>query len=144
MKNALLVTTALLLNYSANAYANECGIPYKEANISIIADTLASKVMGKHLIDFEKPTPIKNRKMPWTLSEQEDVREFIEDILRKNNKATRDGQTKLAIESKELASDRIGWWEDTTGTYVVYNPNEQECGTAFRPPSGKEYYDNET
>ena len=124
--------------------SNKCGLEFNDDNISAIADTIASKVIEEHKDDFKHPNPIKNKTMPWTLSTQEDIREFVEDILRKNNIASRDGATALNVESKDMSSDRIAWWENNTGTYVVYNPDEDECGSAFRPSSGKEYYDNDS
>lgn len=120
--------------------SGECGLEFKEENISTIADTIAAKALAEHKDHFVHPKPIKNRKMPWTLSTKEDLREFIEDILRKKSKASRDGSSDLSVESKEMSSDRVAWWEDKTGTYVVFNPDEEECGSAFRPDKGKERY----
>jgi len=129
---------------SANASAGDCGAEYSDENIPTIADTLAAKAVQDHKDEFASPTPKKNRKMPWTLSSKEDIREFVDDILRKKKKATRDGQTKLDVTSKELSNSRIAFWENKTGTFVVYDPKNDDCGTAHRPDNGKEDYDDAT
>ena len=35
------------------------------------------------------------------------------------------------------------YWHDETGTIVIYNPNNNDHGTCFRPTNGKTYYDNQ-
>jgi len=44
--------------------------------------------------------------------------------------------------SKGLVNDRSAYWATPTGTVVIVNLNVDDCGTAFRPNSGMEYYDN--
>lgn len=39
-----------------------------------------------------------------------------------------------------VTKDRIKFWEDTTGTLIVYDPNHDDCGTAHRPDKGKDAY----
>jgi filamentous hemagglutinin len=43
---------------------------------------------------------------------------------------------------KPLKNGRYGWWNDSSGTVVIYDPNSPDGGTAFRPTAGKSYYDN--
>jgi hypothetical protein len=53
-----------------------------------------------------------------------------------------DGIVENPTESKELLRDRNAYWDDTTGTVVITDPNSSDGGTAFRPDKGKDYYDN--
>jgi len=46
--------------------------------------------------------------------------------------------------SKTLSNGRKAWWWSATGTFVVFNPADSDCGTAFRPTDGKAYYDRQT
>ena len=46
--------------------------------------------------------------------------------------------------NKTLGGGRKAWWFAATGTFVVFNPADSDCGTAFRPGLGKSYYDNQT
>ena len=144
MKIVTAVSASIIFMCSANAYAGNCGAEYKDENISTIADSLAIKALQDHRDEFKSPAPKQNKKMPWTLSTQEDIREFVDDILSKKKKATRDGQTKLNVTSKELSKNRIAFWENETGTFVVYDPDNNACGTAHRPDNGKKDYDEAT
>ena len=51
-----------------------------------------------------------------------------------------------AIESagaeKALANGRYAWWDDTSGTAVIFDPASPDLGTAFRPKNGKPYFNN--
>ena len=42
-----------------------------------------------------------------------------------------------------LSGARHKWWDTTTATFVVFNPKDNDCGTAFKPTAGKSYYDNQ-
>jgi filamentous hemagglutinin len=44
--------------------------------------------------------------------------------------------------SKKLARARRAYWDDTTRTVVIRDPNSPDMGTAFRPRDGKAYFDN--
>ena len=44
--------------------------------------------------------------------------------------------------SKRLARDRQAYWDEETGTVVIEEPNTTDGGTAFKPFSGKIYYEN--
>jgi hypothetical protein len=46
--------------------------------------------------------------------------------------------------NKALSGGRKAWWLASTGTFVVFNPSDADCGTAFRPTDGKAYYDRQT
>lgn len=43
---------------------------------------------------------------------------------------------------KRLANRRHGYWDEDTGTVVIYNARAADCGTAFRPDRGVRYYQN--
>ncbi|WP_118827915.1 polymorphic toxin MafB class 3 [Neisseria meningitidis] len=43
---------------------------------------------------------------------------------------------------KELPRGRTAYWDDKTGTIVIRDKNSDDGGTAFRPTSGKKYYDD--
>lgn len=45
--------------------------------------------------------------------------------------------------NKALSNGRKAWWWSPTGTIVIFDPNNVDCGTAFRPTLGKSYYDQQ-
>jgi filamentous hemagglutinin len=44
--------------------------------------------------------------------------------------------------SKNLAKGRTAFWDDTSRTIVIKDPNSPDLGTAFRPLGGRAYFDN--
>ncbi len=40
-----------------------------------------------------------------------------------------------------LSGERIAYWDDSSGTVVIFDPNSPDLGTAFRPPNGRAYFD---
>lgn len=42
-----------------------------------------------------------------------------------------------------LGGGRHKWWDGQSGTFVVFNPRDHDCGTAFKPTAGKSYHDNQ-
>ena len=42
---------------------------------------------------------------------------------------------------RQLSGGRTAFWDDVTGTVVIRNPRAADGGTAFRPTSGREYFD---
>lgn len=42
-----------------------------------------------------------------------------------------------------ISNGRYKWWDAGTKTIVIFNPRDNDCGTAFRPTAGKRYYDNQ-
>ena len=148
MKSIIAGIAGLTLLCSAKSYATDDNCDYGSVNedtFDLVAIELGAKAEQEHLGDFTSPTPKKGKKIPWTLDDKHEIAEFVEDIMRKSDEARHDqGQTKLSVESKLLANERVAWWEDNTGTFVIFNPNGDECGTAFRPDQGKKYYEDET
>ncbi|MGY2292801.1 two-partner secretion domain-containing protein [Pseudomonas sp. SDO528_S397] len=43
---------------------------------------------------------------------------------------------------RELSGGRSAYWDDASGTVVIRNPKAADGGTAFRPTSGRTYFDN--
>ncbi|MCB1434654.1 MAG: hypothetical protein KDK75_19665 [Alphaproteobacteria bacterium] len=43
---------------------------------------------------------------------------------------------------KALKRGRKAFWDDKTSTVVIRDPSSKDLGTAFRPRSGKQYFDN--
>ena len=46
-----------------------------------------------------------------------------------------------ASEAKNLSVGRTAFWDETTGTVVIYDPNSPDLGTAFKPVRGRSYFD---
>ena len=43
---------------------------------------------------------------------------------------------------KALGNGRAAWWDDASGTVVIFDPKNRDLGTAFRPSGGRDYFDN--
>jgi hypothetical protein len=43
----------------------------------------------------------------------------------------------------ERFKGKMYFWDDRTGTIIVYDPRNRDKGTAFRPFRGKKYYDDQ-
>jgi SPP1 gp7 family putative phage head morphogenesis protein len=65
------------------------------------------------------------------IKSQKDYQQLIEKIIR-NKKDT-----------KDLKRGRKAYWDEESGFFVVENPNDPDGGTAFRPSSGKAYFDRQ-
>jgi len=44
---------------------------------------------------------------------------------------------------EQISNGRTKFWEDATGTIVIFNSRARDCGTAFRPNQGRRYYDRQ-
>lgn len=44
-------------------------------------------------------------------------------------------------ENEPLQRDRRKFWDRRTGTVVIVDGKSRDCGTAFRPNAGRNYYD---
>jgi hypothetical protein len=44
--------------------------------------------------------------------------------------------------SKQLARGRTAYWDDATSTVVIRDPSTGDGGTAFKPPTSRNYYEN--
>ena len=43
--------------------------------------------------------------------------------------------------TRALRGGREAFWDTFTGTVVIYNPNDPDLGTAFKPTNGRQYFD---
>lgn len=84
--------------------------------------------------EFEKDKVIDGKKFPRdSITTEQQFVDFIKEII--------DSPT----EKKQSPTQPGKWyyWHDETGTIVIYNPNDGDHGTCFRPTNGKTYYDNQ-
>lgn len=44
--------------------------------------------------------------------------------------------------SKPLARGRMAYWDDVTGTVVIRDPRTGDGGTAFKPSTGRSYFEH--
>ncbi|HEX5710363.1 MAG TPA: excalibur calcium-binding domain-containing protein [Sulfuricurvum sp.] len=110
---------------AAFAYA-ECLVTTNEE----IADKIAhGHAWTNHVNEFSEKKRIANIEMPDTqkIATAEDFQNHIITIITTNT-------------PKIIPGNRKVYWDAHTGTIVFYDPNSNDCGTAFRPNDGKEYY----
>lgn len=86
---------------------------------------VAKQIAAGHAYDKHA---VEQDAFPWVKS-REDFRELIARILRN------------PTEWKRLRQGRSAYWDRETGTVVVRDPRNPDGGTAFRPQTGKRYYD---
>jgi hypothetical protein len=129
-----------------------CEYELKPENYVIISITIAEHALKKHADDFVKPAEreaerngkTKKFKFPWSLKDENELGQFIEDILNKRDVSSIDDKTPLNVLSKELANDRVAWIELNTDTFVVFEPSGSGCGSAYRDNFMKRHYDKQT
>jgi hypothetical protein len=98
-----------------------------------IADKIANgHSWGKHSSEFVAGKVIAGLAMPKS-PKVTTVTEFKAHIQSVMGSAT----------NKALSSGRKAYWGAPTGTIVIYDPKNVDCGTAFRPTDGKPYYDRQ-
>ena len=141
---ALLSLTCGNLAYAVNS----CEIELTDENISTIAYEIAGHALDPkkdHAAGFVTPSPKKPnaKKIPWTLDEQTDLAQFISDIMQGLTVASRDDQTPLNVRTRVLANDRVAWVELNTGTFVVYEPTNEDCGSSYRRDYAEEYFNEQ-
>lgn len=98
-----------------------------------IADKIANgHSWGKHSSEFVAGTVIAGLTMPASpkVTNVAEFKALIQSVM---------GSTV----NKALSNGRKAYWTASTGTFVVYDPNSVDCGTAFRPTDGKPYYDRQ-
>ena len=44
--------------------------------------------------------------------------------------------------SKALSKGRKAYWDEDSGTVIIFDPANPDLGTAFRPTDGRLYFDN--
>jgi uncharacterized protein with gpF-like domain len=88
----------------------------------------AEKISRGH--GFENHIVRQSKRYP-DIKNQEENRQLIEKIIREEK------------ETKNLEKGRTAYWDEESGFFVVENPNDPDGGTAFRPSSGKAYFDKQ-
>lgn len=116
----------LLMFTTAFAYA-ECLVTTNEE----IADKIAhGHAWTNHANEFSEKKRIANIEMPDTqkIANAEDFQNYITTIITTNT-------------PKIIPGNRKVYWDAHTGTIIFYDSLSNDCGTAFRPNDGKEYYE---
>lgn len=105
--------------------------PCKETSKGSISSRIANgHSWGKHKDEFVAGKKMAGLAMPST------------------PKVTSSGEFKNHISNvmsgspKKLERGRSAYWDKTTGTIVIHDPNSVDCGTAFRPTAGESYYNS--
>lgn len=121
-----ILYSALFIIVTVSSYA-ECLVNVPEE----IADKIAhGHAWTNHSGEFVEKKRIANIEMPDTqkIGNPEEFQNHISTIM----------MTKTP---KIIPGNRKVYWDDNTGTIVFYDPLSNDCGTAFRPNDGKEYYE---
>jgi translation initiation factor 2B subunit (eIF-2B alpha/beta/delta family) len=92
------------------------------------AKVSAKKIARGH--GFENHIVRQSKRYP-DIKNQEEYRQLIEKIIREEK------------DTKNLKKGRTAYWDEKSGFFVVENPNDPDGGTAFRPSSGKAYFDKQ-
>jgi hypothetical protein len=126
MVNRIFAVCCFLLITTISVYA-ECSVEIPEEVANKIAHGHA---WTNHGSEFSEKKRIANIKMPETLKigNPEEFQNHVTTII----------TTKTP---KIIPGNRKVYWDDNTGTIVFYDPYSNDCGTAFRPNDGKEYYE---
>ena len=82
----------------------------------------AEKIANGHAYD-------KHRNKFPEIQNREDFKKHIEDVINNPDAV------------KPLERGRTAYWDNETGTVVIDSPNDPDGGTAFRPESGRSYFD---
>jgi hypothetical protein len=119
---------ALLLITMSSLHAQCTATTYPE-----VAEKIAhGHSWGKHRSEFAPGVVIAGLAMPASV-QVTNVKEFESHIL----------STVSSSTNKSLSNGRRAFWDYSTGTIVFYDPYNKDCGTAFRPTAGKQYFDRQ-
>jgi hypothetical protein len=119
---------ALLLITMSSLHAQCTATTYPE-----VAETIAhGHSWGKHRNEFVTGVVMAGLAMPSSV-QVTNVKEFESHILSTISSST----------NKTLSNGRQAFWDYATGTIVFYDPYSKDCGTAFRPTAGKQYFDRQ-
>jgi hypothetical protein len=84
--------------------------------------------------EFKKGRRIAGKAFPnESITTREQFAKLLQDIVEK---------TKSKKPSEKFRG-KFYYWDDRTGTFIVYDPRNRDRGTAFRPFRGKKYYDDQ-
>ncbi|MDD2368786.1 MAG: hypothetical protein PHQ90_05740 [Sulfuricurvum sp.] len=118
----------LLLIAMSSLYAQCTATTYPE-----VAEKIAyGHSWEKHRNEFTAGIVMAGLAMPSSV-QVTNVKEFESHILSIISSST----------NKSLSNGRRAFWDYATGTIVFYDPYSNDCGTAFRPTAGKQYFDRQ-
>ena len=93
----------------------------------ITHDDIASKIASGHAWGKHVDDPTGD--LHGEFGSQEEFAAKIKDIITSPD------------DVKDLENGRKAWWNDASGIVVIYNPNDVDKGTSFKPKNGKKYFD---
>jgi hypothetical protein len=128
-KHIVIAVLLLLMLSAAPAMAGTCSA----TTPATIAGKIASgHAWGKHRSEFVSGKNIANLPMPTSprVATIAEFKSLIQSVMASNT-------------NKPLSRRRKAYWGSPTGTIVIYDPVNPDCGTAFRPNDGKLYYDRQ-
>ncbi|MCX6073506.1 MAG: excalibur calcium-binding domain-containing protein [Campylobacterales bacterium] len=126
ISNRIFALYCFLIVTTISVYA-ECLVTTNEE----IADKIAhGHAWTNHSSEFAEKKRIANIEMPdeQKIATTEEFQKHIATIITTNT-------------PKIIPGNRKVYWDAHTGTIVFYDPYSNDCGTAFRPNDGKEYYE---
>ncbi|MDP3464593.1 MAG: excalibur calcium-binding domain-containing protein [Sulfuricurvum sp.] len=125
-RSYVAIIIAFMFFTTVSTYA-ECTVTTSEEIANKIAHGHA---WTNHASEFSEKKKIANMEMPEnkTITSPEDFENHIITIITTNT-------------PKIIPGNRKVYWDNRTGTIVFYDPLSNDCGTAFRPNDGKQYYD---
>ena len=122
----LLPAAALLV-----ALAGPAGARCSARTPAARAAAIARHAWDKHGAEFGAGRRIANKAFPRPgLTSESELAAKVESIL-------------AGGPGEPISNGRTKFWEDATGTIVIFNSRARDCGTAFRPNQGRRYYDRQ-
>lgn len=133
MNRVAFLLALILIGLSPLSSANGRSCP--PADVSTIAEAIAGgHAYDKHVVgeaQFVEGRIVDDRPFPHpTIGSRDAFARFLVQVMSR------------PTATKPLASHRRGYWDAATGTVVITNPADPDCGTAFRPARGILYYRN--
>ncbi len=126
-----IVSSSIILIDAPNVRARTTACTAKTS--AAIADKISNgHSWGKHSSEFVVGKVIAGLAMPSSpkVTTVAEFKSLIQSVM---------GSAK----NKALSAGRKAYWGSPTGTIVIYDPKNVDCGTAFRPVDGKPYYDRQ-
>jgi len=127
MSKRLFVLVMISLTVAVMSVYAEC----TAATSLEIADKIAhGHAWVNHGNEFAEKKVIAGLALPETLKilTEEEFQTYIMSVI-------------TTTKSKLLPSAREVYWDSTAGVIIFYDPLSNDCGTAYRPNEGKQYYD---
>ena len=96
---------------------------------TVAAPSIGKSIAGGHA--FEKHVIKKGEFTALGIETAQDFAQHIDNIV--------EGASGSDI--RALSGGRTAYWDDASGTVVIHNPSAADAGTAFRPKSGRSYFE---